>query len=81
MVKNILYLTLGIIISVLIISKDFFIPSIAGNKITVDNKKYELLKNHTRDLDVEFYMSSSDVLFKYTPVTLPEINWPKPGFI
>ncbi len=80
--KSIFSITLGVIISVLIISKDFFIPSIASDKfITVDNKKYEIIKNHTRDLDVEFYMSSSDVLFKYTPVTLPGINWPKPGFI
>ena len=82
MFKFIRFLTLAIIISVLIISKDFFIPTMAGDKfITVNNKKYELLKNHTRDLDVQVYMSSADVLFKYTPVTLPGFNWPKPGFM
>tara|TARA_E500000178_G_C16972995_1_gene731902 strand:+ start:461 stop:1315 length:855 start_codon:yes stop_codon:yes gene_type:complete len=80
--NRLISITLGVLISILIVSKDFFIPSIASDKfITVDNKRYELIENHTRDLDVEVYMLSADVLFKYTPQTLPGLEWPKAGFM
>ena len=73
---------LGILLSIFLISKDFFLPTYAGKDfVTVNNKKYELINNHSRDKDVVFVMPAADVLFEYTPYTLPGVNWPKPGYL
>ncbi len=71
---------LGILLSIFLISKDFFLPVFAGKEfVSVNNKKYELIKNHSRDADVEFVLPAGDVFFEYFPVTLEGFNWPKPG--
>ena len=79
MKKNYSFL-LGILLSIFLIGIDVFLPAFAGKEfVTVDNKKYELIKNHTRDKDVEIFFPAADVLFEYTPETLEGFNWPKPG--
>ena len=71
---------LGILLSIFLIGIDVFLPAFAGKEfVTVDNKKYEIIKNHTRDKDVEIFFPAADFLFEYTPETLEGFNWPKPG--
>ena len=66
----------------LVLCFGMFFPNMSSTpSSTHGSNNVKLIKNHSRDQDVQVMWSAEDVLFEYKPVTLPGMEWPKAGYL